>query len=218
MDELIASRPAEVVPYQEEAVAILANWLGRSEQADARPTIDKTRLTFAIQVFRQCADGGSAGANLVVGAFDSEDSTVSVIEKARAHFEFSASHGVSIANLGSAAIAYRLGEPDIAEQSLRKLQEFDKRFDSELIGLMLLKGIVFRESGKNAMPWLVRAATEDNSATAQHTLFDMYSKGAGVPKSDVEARKWKELLDQNPRGQREWGVEKDLVDEITHNP
>lgn len=213
--EIIAAWNGKVLAYRDEAAEILGNWLGREPKIDGRRKLDEARMALAREVFTRCARAGNAGAMILEGAILSAqaDSDVMLL-KAKTSFEQAASKGVSIGHLGAAMIDYRTGDAVRAEQELTALLAHDKRFSPESIGMMLRSGSVFPKSVKNAQPWLVLAATKDNSAPAQRALFVMYSSGDGVPRSDVEAQRWLAMLKNNPEGERDWDAEEEMMRNI----
>jgi TPR repeat protein len=219
LDDLVASIRVDEIPYREEAVAILAEWLGRGEAADARLPVERARMAAAMEVFQNCAVAGRAGASFLLGAMYSKAVAQQPdLPEAQRHFEIAVASGMSLGNLGIAVVAYRANKVELAEQSLRKLLASNERFSPELIGQMLRSGTVLPKSSKNAKIWLEIAATKDNSAVAQHALYEMYSTGDGVVRNDLEARKWREMRDANSAGGRDWNAENEILDGMERVP
>lgn len=215
--KLSESKDPAQVPYGVEAAALLRKWIGKQDSAgEEGGTPVGDRADMASAVFRQCASNGAAGAHLLVGAIEAtSEFSRSSRKQARKHFEVAVEKGIRIGYIGSAAASYQLGDERRAKQSLQKLMELDSRFTPELIGLMLRQGTMFDRNASAASYWLTIAATRDNSPEAQRALYEMYSAGDGVTRDTTQAEKWREALERNPRGSRNWEAEKKVLDDVT---
>jgi len=216
--ELASPMNKEALPYRDEAVEIFAKWFGREPIADGRIKVDESRMAKARELFTQCARAGLPGALLLEGAMlSTRIESAAAMKQAKESFERAATGGISIAHFGVAMIDYRMGEAAEAEKELTKLLAKNKRFTPETLGMMLRAGNVLPKSGRNAQPWLVMAATQDDSAAAQRALYEMYSSGEGVPRSEAEAEKWLAMLKDNPDGQRDWEAEQEIMKNARRN-